>query len=60
MDEASFFRNAIMNFNNHVWSEDNPGALIDNYFQELELSMTISLDPISFHLDLTGNNTKGF
>lgn len=34
-DEASFSRNAIINFhNNHMWAEENPHAVIENNFQE--------------------------
>lgn len=34
-DEASFSRNAIMNFhNNHIWCEENPHAITESRFQQ--------------------------
>lgn len=49
-DEASFSRNAIINFhNNHIWAEDNPNAIVENHFQ-VQFSLNIWVGIIGDHL----------
>lgn len=49
-DEASFSRDAIINFhNNHIWAEDNPNAIIENHSQ-VQFSLNIWVGIIGDHL----------